>query len=236
MTRSDNLVFFTDREAWTLFRVGAFAEAIGWTLLISGITYKHFGLPNNHDVLKILGQTHGTLFFSYFAALLAVARSLRLTRIQFGLALLASLPPYGTLVYEKYLAYLRRREATRAFRRVIVRAIVRSDDALLLVQPVRGTQWCFPGGEVSSTETNAAALERLMQSYFNVQIADSKLVTAYELNGGTQPILELYYEVIAPKNAVWNLTNEGRREYDECRITAAADTIEISPRGIIEQL
>ena len=236
MTRSDSLVFFTDREAWTLFRVGAFAEAIGWTLLISGITYKHFGLPNNHDVLKILGQTHGTLFFGYFAALLAVARSLRLSRIQFGLALLASLPPYGTLVYEKYLAHLRRREAARSYRQVVVRAVIRSSDNLLLVQSVSGTTWSLPGGDVHADETNAIALERMMKDYFGTTVRVGKLITIYENNSGKQPLIELYYETASAKNTTWYLTPQGRREYDECKMTATTGDIEISPPGIIKQL
>ena len=31
--------WFTDKEAWFIFRLGAFMEATGWTLLISAIIY-----------------------------------------------------------------------------------------------------------------------------------------------------------------------------------------------------
>lgn len=219
--------FFTDREAWNVFRLAAFGEAIGWTLLIAGIIYRHFGLPNGSVVLKVLGQTHGMLFFAYFAALMAVAGSLRLTRLQFMTAAVMSIPPYGTLVYEKFLAYKRRQNAVMTHREIVVRAIIRDAKKLLAVQPKRGTFWCVPGGTVGADETPEQALLRLLHEQFGVQLAIGNLYSIYHYRHHGQLRLELFYQVSSQSDL--QLTSQGRQEYDEVAWIKPEQTPDLRP-------
>ncbi len=229
-TPTRSFAFFTDREAWNVFRLAAFGEAFGWTLLITGILYKHFGLPNNHDVLKVLGQTHGTFFFIYFLGLLAVATSLRLSRFQFVLAAAASVPPYGTLVYEKYLAYTRRRQAAESHREIIVRGIITDGKKLLVVQPKRGTFWCLPGGKVEADETAAIALKRLLKELLDVEYETGELQFTQEYTHHGQLRLELFYQISPIANIHdCRLTEAGQREYDELALLVPQSAKDLRP-------
>lgn len=228
--RLKQLAFFDDREAWLIYRLAAFGEAIGWTLLISGIVYQHFKLPNNHDVLKILGQTHGTLFFAYFVGLLAVARSLGLSKLQFLWALAVSIPPYGTLIYEKYLTHIRRRNAAKSHREIVVRALIEKGDSLIAVQPRRGTFWCLPGGTVAAGETATEALARLIGEQFGNKPTVGKLQFCQEYSHHGQLRLELFYSVAIKQPVV--LTDMGRQEYDELRYIIAHETLDLRPQAL----
>lgn len=95
---------FTEREAWALFRIAAFGEAIGWALLISGILVNRYRLPGHVFALPIAGQIHGTLFLIYFGLLIAVYSSLRWPRKRFFIAALMGVIPFGTLIFEQWVA------------------------------------------------------------------------------------------------------------------------------------
>jgi len=111
---------FTEAEAWWLFRAVAFAEAIGWTILIIGLLIRHYGLASHNIAVPIAGQIHGMIFLTYFGILLAVYSSLRWSRLQFLLALMAGVPPYGSLVFERWAAWRRHNSQTRLHFRSIV--------------------------------------------------------------------------------------------------------------------
>lgn len=100
---------FTDAEAWLLFRLAAFAEAFGWTLLISGIFCKRYIVHGNNIPVLIAGQIHGTLFLIYLVAAVILYSSLHWTRMRALVAILASVPPYGSLVFELWSARSRKR-------------------------------------------------------------------------------------------------------------------------------
>jgi len=108
--------YFTDAEAWNIFRLAAFGEAFGWTLLISGILYKYYVTPGNNVPVEIVGQIHGTLFILYIAAVVVMHPSLRWSPRQTIIAGLMSVPPYGTLAFEKWTAHKRQHEAMRSYR------------------------------------------------------------------------------------------------------------------------
>lgn len=91
---------FTESEAWMLFRLAAFAEACGWTLLITGIIGTHF--TGSRVPVAIAGQIHGTLFFGYALASVVLYPNLRWSRKRAIVALLASVPPYGSLLFEQW--------------------------------------------------------------------------------------------------------------------------------------
>lgn len=98
---------FTDEEAWSLFKMAAWGEAVGWTLLISGIICQEV-IHNNIPVL-ITGQFHGLLFLIYIAASVILAPSLRWPLRRTLIAGLCAVPPYGSLLFEMRASQDRRR-------------------------------------------------------------------------------------------------------------------------------
>lgn len=96
---------FTENEAWNLFRLAAIAEAVGWTLLISGILIGKYLTPGNNIAVQIAGHFHGTLFLIYIAAVLALYPSQGWTKKRTIIAGLASIPPYGSLLFEQWAAH-----------------------------------------------------------------------------------------------------------------------------------
>lgn len=107
---------FTENEAWGLFKIAAFAEAVGWTLLITGIVLEH--LTGSHAYVAVAGRIHGTLFFGYMAAA-GLYPNLRWNRWQALIALLASVPPYGSLIFEQLASYQRRTNHAKVYRNIM---------------------------------------------------------------------------------------------------------------------
>ncbi len=104
---------FTDSEAWLLFRIGAIAEAVGWTLLITGIALQE--ITGSHIPVLIAGQIHGMLFFGYAAAAAGLYPSLGWSRWQAFCAVAASVPPYGSLLIEQWAHYQRMRRQAQVY-------------------------------------------------------------------------------------------------------------------------
>lgn len=103
ITKYQNFRPFTEAEAWVLFRLAAIGEAIGWTILITGLILAHF-LHNDLPVL-IAGQFHGVLFLIYFAAVIAVSPSIPWGLRKTLLAAACGVPPYGSLVFEVWQSH-----------------------------------------------------------------------------------------------------------------------------------
>jgi integral membrane protein len=118
LRRFENNNVFTENEAWGLFRLAAIGEACGWSLLISGITLQH--LLHNNDPVVIAGQIHGMLFFGYAIASLGLYPNLRWSRKRAFVALMASVPPYGSLLFEQWAAYKRGRMQLGMYRDYLV--------------------------------------------------------------------------------------------------------------------
>ncbi|HVS58307.1 MAG TPA: DUF3817 domain-containing protein [Candidatus Saccharimonadales bacterium] len=115
---------FTEAEAWMLFRIAALAEAFGWTLLITGLAIQRYHLPGQKIAVPIAGQIHGTFFIAYFGMLIATYASLRWPRKKFLLAVLAGVPPYGSLLFEQWAGYARRTKQSRThFRSILLVAL-----------------------------------------------------------------------------------------------------------------
>jgi len=104
--------WFTDREAWGVYRFFAMCEAVGWTLLISAIIYRSLGLPQAPSVISFAGHLHGMLFGFYFLMVLLLARSMEWGVVRIGLALIAGMPPYAALVFERMMAIHRKKYPT----------------------------------------------------------------------------------------------------------------------------
>lgn len=110
---------FSEHEAWFLFRLAAIGEACGWTLLISGIAYGRYIVPGDHVAVLVVGQIHGMLFFGYALAAIGLYPNLHWSRTKSFMALLASVPPYGSLLFELWASYVRRKSAFRDYRRYV---------------------------------------------------------------------------------------------------------------------
>jgi len=101
--------WFTDREAWWIFRLGAILETIGWSLLISAIIWRANGLPMADAFISVAGRIHGMFFVAYFAAVLATFRSMEWGFWRFASAVLLGMPPFTSLVFEKAMAWHRKK-------------------------------------------------------------------------------------------------------------------------------
>lgn len=104
---------FREREAWGLFRLAALGEAVGWTLLITGILLGRSNWSLHAYAVPIAGQLHGLLFLFYFGILIATFTSLRWSHPKLLIAAIAGVLPYGTLVFEQWAAWQRRNERGR---------------------------------------------------------------------------------------------------------------------------
>lgn len=100
-----NKVFSLD-ESWMLFRLAAIVEACGWTLLITGIALQRFVFSGNNIPVLVAGRIHGVLFLTYTVASIGLYPTLKWSRKQAFIALLASVPPYGSIIFEEIARHI----------------------------------------------------------------------------------------------------------------------------------
>ncbi|MEU7590576.1 DUF3817 domain-containing protein [Micromonospora sp. NPDC049230] len=84
-----------------LFVAAAIAEACSWLALLVGMLVK-YGPPGNELGVKIFGPIHGGLFVAYVVLTLAVARLHRWSLLATAVALVSAVPPFATVVYERW--------------------------------------------------------------------------------------------------------------------------------------
>lgn len=122
-----------------LFRRVAIAEAITWALLLSGMFLKYVTHTTELGV-KVFGMIHGIVFISYVVTTVAVWVDQKWTLRRGVGALLASIPPFVTIVVE--LLAVRRGWLGDSWRlRTPSQAELSRPEALLrwvLIAPVRG--------------------------------------------------------------------------------------------------
>jgi len=111
---------FTEDEAWLLFRIAAIAEACGWTLLIAGILLNPHVSSHTNTALILAGRTHGMLFFVYCLASLGLYPSLGWSRWRALFALGFSVPPYGTLFFERWASDMRHSGGFKTYRQFLL--------------------------------------------------------------------------------------------------------------------
>jgi integral membrane protein len=114
LERLESIKPFSEPEAWFIYKLAAFAEAIGWTLLIIAVVIRKYNLIGHSFVVVIAGRIHGTFFIAYFVILLVTYTSLNWSRQKFINAAIAGVPPYGSLVFEKWAAKKREDDQLRA--------------------------------------------------------------------------------------------------------------------------
>jgi len=98
-------------QPYRVFRVTAIAEAVSWTGLLAGMYLKHIAGTTEAGVW-LFGRLHGALFVAYVVAALWTARAERWSLGRTTMALLASIPPLTTVIFERWVA--RRRASTSA--------------------------------------------------------------------------------------------------------------------------
>lgn len=82
-----------------LFVVVAVIEAVTWTGLLVGMFLKYVTETTEAGV-GLFGRLHGAAFVAYVVVTLLAARRLRWSWLVTLVALAASIPPLGTLVFE----------------------------------------------------------------------------------------------------------------------------------------
>lgn len=223
---------FSDKEAWTLFRLAAISEAVGWSLLITGILIKR-AIPSHSDVpVLLVGQIHGTIFLLYIVAVLALYPSLRWSRKRTILAGLASIPPYGSLLLEQWVAFKRRGEALKTYREITVRAIVVQKNMLLAMQLKDNVAWQLPGGTVLADETVEQALSRLVSEQTGVTPIIERLAYMQQHRRKKTHGLTLFFTVTNAADFKRQTLTEQRRAsatIDELHFIDPKNSIDLRP-------
>jgi integral membrane protein len=83
------------------FRLAAIAEAISWAGLLIGMFFKYVVVQNAIGV-QIFGPIHGAMFLFFVATALWVRRSQRWSWLVTAVALLSSIPPFGSVLFERW--------------------------------------------------------------------------------------------------------------------------------------
>jgi integral membrane protein len=83
------------------FRLLAQAEAVSWAGLLIGMLFKYV-LSDNEIGVKIFGPIHGFIFVVYILTALLASAAQKWERRTTFFALLASIPPFGTIVFERW--------------------------------------------------------------------------------------------------------------------------------------
>lgn len=90
----------TTHAGW--FKLVAVAEAISWAALLISMGFKYgLGMPTG---VTVCGWIHGVIFTAYVVTTLIVFSPLRWKFPVLLLALLASVPPLASVVFERWAA------------------------------------------------------------------------------------------------------------------------------------
>ena len=85
-----------------VFRVAAVAEALSWAGLLIGMFFKYVVESSGQGGVPVLGMVHGVVFVLYLLVSLSVAKPLGWRPKTLVLALLSSIPPLFTWLFEKW--------------------------------------------------------------------------------------------------------------------------------------
>ncbi|CAN5124165.1 DUF3817 domain-containing protein [soil metagenome] len=82
-----------------LFRTVAIAEAVTWALLLFGMFLKYV-TETTDAAVSVFGMVHGVVFIAYVLTALVVAVDQRWSATRTVLAVLASIPPFFTVLFD----------------------------------------------------------------------------------------------------------------------------------------
>ncbi|MFY0407120.1 DUF3817 domain-containing protein [Solicola sp. PLA-1-18] len=83
------------------FAVVAFAEAASWAGLLVGMYFKWIAGTTERGV-EVMGPIHGAMFVLYVVVALLCWRTFRWSPLVLLAALAASIPPFATVVFERW--------------------------------------------------------------------------------------------------------------------------------------
>ncbi|MEV0357475.1 DUF3817 domain-containing protein [Nocardia sp. NPDC050697] len=92
--------FFDLRSVAGRFRFFAVLEALSWLGLLVGMAFKYIPDPGNEIGVKIFGPIHGAIFVLFVLSALLAARELGWNLKTTALALISSIPPFCTVLFE----------------------------------------------------------------------------------------------------------------------------------------
>ncbi|MEV0032824.1 DUF3817 domain-containing protein [Nocardia sp. NPDC050793] len=92
--------FFDLRSVAGRFRFFAVLEALSWLGLLVGMAFKYIPDQGNEIGVKIFGPVHGAIFILFVLTSLLAARELNWNWKTLVLALLSSIPPFCTVIFE----------------------------------------------------------------------------------------------------------------------------------------
>ena len=85
------------------FRIVAIAEAVSWALLLAGMFVK-WVLRTSEVGVQVFGPIHGGVFLLYLVVTVLAWRVLRWDLRTTAVAMLASIPPFATVWFERRAA------------------------------------------------------------------------------------------------------------------------------------
>lgn len=86
-----------------VFGTLAVAEAVTWALLLAGMWVKY--VPETTELgVRVFGMVHGVVFIAYCLVTVVVAVDHRWSWWRALLGLVAAVPPFATLLFERYAA------------------------------------------------------------------------------------------------------------------------------------
>ena len=95
---------FDLRTAAKRFRFVAFFEAATWVGLLIGMAFKYLPADGSEIGVKVFGPLHGAAFLLYLPVTGWTIYALRWGFFTAIAAIVASLPPFGTFIFEKWAA------------------------------------------------------------------------------------------------------------------------------------
>lgn len=81
------------------FRLIGLAEAVSWAGLLVGMYFKYLGSPRTEIGVKVFGPIHGGVFVAFLAAAVLVGLAFKWSITTWGMALLASIVPLGSVIF-----------------------------------------------------------------------------------------------------------------------------------------
>ena len=100
--------WFSDADAWLLFRLAAAIEAVGWTLLISAIIARKMAMPGADIMVSMAGTLHGVFFLVFFVILLVTARSMAWGPWRVIGGFISGNVPFMSVVFARIVAWHRK--------------------------------------------------------------------------------------------------------------------------------
>ncbi|NAZ81327.1 DUF3817 domain-containing protein [Kineococcus sp. R8] len=85
------------------FRAVAVVEAVSWTALLVAMVLKYVVEAPHEGGVPVVGAVHGAAFSIYVLSALVAARRFRWSLGTTFLALVASVPPLGSIVFERWV-------------------------------------------------------------------------------------------------------------------------------------